>query len=571
MTTLYMDYTFQLIFMGTTLLGMIAGAVGVFAVLRQHSLLGDAISHAAFPGIAWAFLLTYSKNPAVLMVGGTISGLLGAACVSAIMRWSKLKYDTALGIVLSVFFGIGLMLMTSIQKKSISNQVVLNKFLFGNAATMLPEDIYLISIVGLLIMITVLFCWKQFFLLSFDPLYMHVLGYKRIWWDRLLALLLVFTIVVGLQTVGVVLMSTMLIAPAAAARQWTHHLPTLVGIAAFFGGLSALFAALLSCSIERLPTGPVMVVIVSVHSIFFTVMCTRSRTFMAAFKTSSPMNMIQLELLAIAIMAALSCALPGIFLVLRGVALMSDAISHAILLGIIVMFLMVQDLSSPWLLFGAAAAGLLTVACTELLISTERIKKDTAIGLVFPLFFSIGIILITWYARDVHLDSDMVLLGDIALAPFHRFYSAGIDLGPSALWQLGGIFIFNLFMIILCFKELAIATFDPQYAAVIGFSPGIAHYLIMTLTSITAVAAFDIVGAIVVVALMIVPAATAYLLTRQLKQMMVLTLALSMGASIGGYMCAYLLDVSIAGSIAFVAGLLFLGALLFQPEMMKAT
>ncbi len=282
------------------------------------------------------------------------------------------------------------------------------------------------------------------------------------------------------------------------------------------------------------------------------------------------MSVIQLELLAIAIMAAAACSLPGVFLVLRGVALMSDAISHAILLGIVVMFLLVHDLSSPWLLFGATIAGLVTVACTEALINTNRIKKDTAIGLVFPLFFSIGIILITWYARDVHLDSDMVLLGDVALAPFERFYLWGHDVGPYALWQLSGIFLLNAAVIALCFKELALATFDPQYAAVIGFTPVLIHYLIMSLTSITAVAAFDIVGAIVVVALMIVPAATAYLLTSRLRQMIVLTLELSFLAAIGGYGCAYLADVSIAGSIATVAGLIFLGVFVLQIETNRA-
>lgn len=278
------------------------------------------------------------------------------------------------------------------------------------------------------------------------------------------------------------------------------------------------------------------------------------------------MSVIQLELLAIAIMAAAACSLPGVFLVLRGVALMSDAISHAILLGIVVMFLLVHDLSSPWLLFGATIAGLVTVACTEALINTNRIKKDTAIGLVFPLFFSVGIILITWYARDVHLDSDMVLLGDVALAPFERLYLWGQDVGPYALWQLSGIFLLNAAVIALCFKELALATFDPQYAAVIGFSPVLVHYLIMSLTSITAVAAFNIVGAIVVVALMIVPAATAYLLTSRLRQMIALTLGLSFLSAIGGYGCAYLADVSIAGSIATVAGLIFLGAFMLQTE-----
>src|SRR3989344_6639955 len=144
------------------------------------------------------------------------------------------------------------------------------------------------------------------------------------------------------------------------------------------------------------------------------------------------MNWICIELVLVAIVTAIACALPGLFLVLRGVALMSDAISHAMLLGIILMFLVIHNLNSPLLLLGAALAGLATVLVTELLIGTHKVKKDTAIGLVFPAFFSLGIVLITLYARDVHLDTDMVLLGELAFVPFSRLIIAGYDCGPYA-------------------------------------------------------------------------------------------------------------------------------------------
>ncbi len=270
------------------------------------------------------------------------------------------------------------------------------------------------------------------------------------------------------------------------------------------------------------------------------------------------MSLIQVELLAIAVAAAIACSLPGVFLLLRGVALMSDAISHAILLGIVVMFLAVQQLHSHWLLWGAAAAGMVTVWCTEKLIQTGRIKKETAIGLVFPLFFSIGVILISLYARNVHLDSDMVLLGDIAFSPFHRLCINGWDMGPYALWQLGGVVLINLFAIALFFKELRMVAFDPEYAQVSGFSPVRMHYLIMLLASITAVAAFDIVGSIVVVALMITPAATAFLLTNQLHTMIAFSLFFGGCAALFGCIFAFLCDVSIAGSIALMAGIFFM-------------
>ncbi len=275
---------------------------------------------------------------------------------------------------------------------------------------------------------------------------------------------------------------------------------------------------------------------------------------------------IQLHILIIAIVTSVACVLPGIFLVLRGVALMSDAISHAILLGIIVSFLLVQNLQSPLLIIGAALAGILTVVCTELLIQTKRLKKDAAIGLVFPLFFSVGVILISQYARNVHLDVDMVLLGEIVFAPFNRLIINGVDCGPHALWVMGTILCINGLLFWLFYKELALATFDQNLARILGFSPVVVYYGLMTMTSITAVGAFDVVGSIVVVALMITPPATAYLLSNQLFSMTIISIVLSIMSSLSGYCMAYVFDVSIAGSIASMTGIFFIITLLFSPN-----
>ncbi len=269
----------------------------------------------------------------------------------------------------------------------------------------------------------------------------------------------------------------------------------------------------------------------------------------------------QLEILIIACLTAAACVLPGVFLILRGMALMSDAISHAILLGIVLMFFLVKNLSSPWLLIGASLAGLATVALTERLIQSKRLKKDAAIGLVFPLFFSLGVILISQYGRMLHLDADMVLLGELAFAPFNRLIIAGTDYGPYALWVMGTLLLLNGIFVTLFYKELKLATFDPIFTYTIGFSPALIHYALMTITSVTAVGAFDVVGSIVVVALMITPPATAYLLTKDLTQMIVLSLGFGLAAAIGGYALAYQIDASIAGSIATMCGILFAGVL----------
>lgn len=278
------------------------------------------------------------------------------------------------------------------------------------------------------------------------------------------------------------------------------------------------------------------------------------------------MNYLHLHILTIASLVSCACAIPGVFLVLRGIALMSDAISHAILPGIVLMFLFVHQLASPLLIVGASLAGIATVMLTELLIQTKRLKKDAAIGLVFPLFFSVGVLLISMFTRDVHLDTDMVLLGELAFAPFNRLIIFGIDCGPYALWTLATLMIVNFIMLALFYKELALTTFDHTLAHTLGFSPTRMYYGLMTITSITTVAAFDSVGSIVVVALTITPAATAYLITRRLPTMIAASIGISMSASLVGYSAAALADVSIAGSIAVINGFIFCYALLFAPR-----
>jgi manganese/zinc/iron transport system permease protein len=274
----------------------------------------------------------------------------------------------------------------------------------------------------------------------------------------------------------------------------------------------------------------------------------------------------QLEIQAIAAIVAAACALPGVFLVLRRMALISDAITHAILPGIVLAFFVVEDLSSPLLVVGAATLGLVTVVLVELLRRTELVREDAAIALVFPVLFSIGVVLIARFADDVHLDIDAVLLGELAFAPFDRWVVAGYDLGPSALWLMGGILVLNALFITVLYKELKLATFDAGLALALGFSPALVHYGLMALVSITAVGAFDAVGSILVVALMIAPPATAYLLTDRLPAMIGLAALIGVCGGIGGYWLAHWFDLSIAGSMATVVGAAFAAAWLLAPQ-----
>ena len=278
------------------------------------------------------------------------------------------------------------------------------------------------------------------------------------------------------------------------------------------------------------------------------------------------MTTAQIEIQLIAAVTAAACALPGVFLVLRRMAMMSDAISHTVLLGIVIGFFLTADLASPLLILGAAVTGLLTVSLVELLFRTRLVKEDAAIGLVFPALFSIAVILISRYAGDVHLDTDAVLMGELAFAPFERFSPFGYDIGPVSFYLMSGILLINLLFITLFYKELKLATFDAGLAAALGFAPGFIHYGLMALVSVTTVGAFDTVGSILVVALMVAPPITAYLLTDSLPRMIGLSVLAGCLSAVGGYWLAHLLDASIAGSMASMAGSLFVLAYLLAPQ-----
>lgn len=284
-----------------------------------------------------------------------------------------------------------------------------------------------------------------------------------------------------------------------------------------------------------------------------------------SIKTQS-MSLPQIEIQIIALIVAIACAIPGVFLVLRKMALISDAISHSILPGIVIGFFLTQDLNSPWLILLAAFTGIITVILVEAIQKTKLVKEDTAIGLVFPALFSIGVILIAQNANDVHLDVDAVLLGELAFAPFDRLVWETTDLGPKSIWVMASILTLILVLLKLFYKELKVSTFDAGLSAAMGLSPMLMHYGLMSVSSITIVGAFDAVGAILVVAMMIAPAASAYLLTSHLKKMIGLSIFFGSFAAISGYWLSYLLDASISGAITTMLTVIFLLVYLFAPK-----
>ena len=271
------------------------------------------------------------------------------------------------------------------------------------------------------------------------------------------------------------------------------------------------------------------------------------------------------ETLVILIITALACSLIGSFLVLRNLSMVSDAISHAVLLGIVIAYFITRDVNSPFLIIGAGIFGVITVFCIDMLLKSKLVKEDSATGIIFSLFFSIAVIIISKYARNVHIDIDTVFMGEIIYAPLNTMSVFGISISKS-LFYLSIMLLLNLLFIIIFYKELKITTFDAGHAMLSGFSLTLIYYILMTLVSTTAVAAFDAVGAILVVSFLIVPASSAYLICKKLSSLLILTVIYAIFNSLVGFWLALYFNVNISGMCAFIAGLSFLITLIFNKN-----
>jgi manganese/zinc/iron transport system permease protein len=257
------DFTVRSVMLGAALVGVVAGALGSFALLRRQSLLGDTLSHAALPGITLGFLVSGSRALTPILSGALISGALAALFVLLLTRTTRLKDDAALGVSLSLFFAVGTVLLSYVQRHAGASQAGLDAFLFGQAAAVLPGDLYLIGGVGLLALLALASLWKEFKAVTFDPDFALSLGLPVLALEMVLTLLIAVAVVLGLQLVGVILMVALIVAPAAAARQWTRRLESMVVLAAAFGAVSGVVGALVSASVRGMATGPVIVLAAS--------------------------------------------------------------------------------------------------------------------------------------------------------------------------------------------------------------------------------------------------------------------------------------------------------------------
>ncbi len=267
----------------------------------------------------------------------------------------------------------------------------------------------------------------------------------------------------------------------------------------------------------------------------------------------------------IASLVAINCSLIGSYLVLRKLAMMGDAIAHSVLPGIVIAFLLAGSRTSLVVLIGAGSVGIVATLLMEFLHGQVRLQPDAAIGVNFTWLFALGIILISLFSKKIDLDPDCILYGEIAYAPLDTWVGpGGIDLGPRAVYILAVLLLANLSFILISYKELSITTFDPAFSTSIGMNTTLWHYLLMGATSFTTVAAFEVVGAILVVALLVVPPATAYLLTQRLHNMLGIASLVGILTALGGYYLAVWVNGSIAGAMATTAGFFFLVTFLVQ-------
>ncbi|AWE07836.1 iron ABC transporter [Lysinibacillus sp. 2017] len=266
--------------------------------------------------------------------------------------------------------------------------------------------------------------------------------------------------------------------------------------------------------------------------------------------------MIEFWIVLTGILVGVTCGLAGVFLILRKLAMIADAISHTVLFGMVMAFIITQSLSGIWMLVGAAIAGILTTYIVQVL-QASGIQKDAAIGVTFTSLFALGVLLITLFAANVHLDVEHVLMGEIAFVPWDTWTIFSLTM-PKAVWMLGIVLFINIVFLVLLYKELKLTTFDPVYAATIGLPVVLIHYSFMTTISLTTVSSFDSVGAILVIAMLIGPAATAYLISRSITQMFLWSMSFGVMAAVFGYYVAKYLDTSISGMMATAVGFIFI-------------
>ena len=648
-------YNTLVVVAGVAPLGAAAGLIGSFAVLRKQSLTGDAIAHAALPGVCTGFLLAGERSLPLMLLGALVSGILGMVVISLLGRFTRVKQDSAIGVVLSVFPGLGFVMMRMIQSHGeTGSQAGLESFIFGATARMTRGDVYWILSAGGICAALILLLYKELKVVSFDGGFARSLGWPVLALDLALTSAIALTVVIGLSSVGVVMMAALLILPGASARFWTNRLSRMLWIATGLGLVTGVVGALLSASFANLPAGPI-IVLTGTSFFVFSVLFGTQRGFVVRWVTrrrnerellamqlppladvgpasrgdlrgidfpshdpgykSSPATAKQtrptprvskpkatrlpwllpaayfaavlglaalwlwrmhglgvstntlaydLGTITIGIVGNASCAILGCYLVLRRMSLLGDAIAHSVLPGLVAAYLLSGQTYGPPIFLGAMVMGLVTSFLTQSLHTWGKVAEDASIGVVFTSLFALGVIMIETLAKSAHLD-DCVIDGQLEYAWYTSASLFGWEM-PRAMASVGPALALVLLFVAVFWKELKIVAFDPALAAAMGFRVMLVHYLLMAMVAGVTVSAFESLGSILVVAMLIVPAATAAMMTERLWSMMLWSVLFASTSAIFGYLGAKALNTNAAGMTAVVAGIQFGGAVLLAPR-----
>jgi manganese/zinc/iron transport system permease protein len=659
------SYNTTVVLAGSALLGAGAGVVGSFAVLRRRALTGDALSHATLPGLCLAFLVLGERSLPAMLFGALCTGVLGVAVISALRRWTRIKEDAAIGIVLGVFFGAGIALSGIIQKLvTAGSKAGLESYIFGKTAGMIASDVYLIGGMSAVCTLLIVLLYKEFKLAVFDAGFATAQGWPVWRLDMLLMSLVAVAVVIGLPAVGAVLMAALLILPAAAARFWTDRLGVMLILSAAFGMTMGVVGTAISVQVDRIPTGPIIVVTGSliflasmlfaprrgalarglsqlrfrrqlaageipvdevaetiVRPVLFTwleqpeendLREAQKRSIVGAGKavssgrdsfqhrpptpsgTASWSSYVAIQIgfialgglalfvawwlslspddrplvgwtIVIGCLVNIPCAILGCYLVLQRMSLLGDAISHAVLPGIVLAFLLTGQITGWPILAGAMVFGLLTAFLTHALKDLGRVPEDSSMGIVYTTLFAIGVILVSRHAAGTHLDVDCVLYGLLDTVAIDQIQIGSWEV-PAVLPTMLAMCIVVASFVALFWKELKIASFDAGLATAMGISAGVMHYLLMAVVAGVTVTAFEAIGSILVIAMLIVPAATAHLLSDRLGPMIGCAVVVAMLSAILGDMGAQYFNTNVAAMMAVAAGLLFTLAVFFAPQ-----
>lgn len=763
---LLQDANTRVVLLGACALGIAAGAVGCFAVLRKRSLMGDAVAHAALPGVCAAYFVVGERNFPALLLGALVFGVIASAFVTFVKSFTRIKEDAAIAMAIGGFFGLGIVLSRLIQNQPGGNRAGLDGFIFGKAASMVRSDALTIALVALGVLGVIAVCYKEFKVLCFDRAFAAGMGLPTLALDLLLMVLVCVCTVVGLPAVGVVLMVALLVIPPVAARFWTESLGATVLLSSVFGGASGLLGTVLSATLPSpdgalsrgWPTGPLIVLVAA--AMFACSMLASPRRGLLAdglrrwslrrriamqnllrdvyesleargefagiwraeavardgrfapsvvhralrehliapgpggfvltsdglraasrvvrahrlwerylieqaeiaadhvdrdadeiehilparlieqlearlaeegrlpgvvalttvpesphpiasagsgrFKAMGMIAVLALVGLAArpalaersmasiasiapagdaawfhvgsyevrsddlwtagtAVLCSVACAVIGCFLVLRRLSLLGDAISHAILPGLAVAFMLTQSRSPSAMVAGALAVGVMTALLSGGLSRWGKVPEDASMGVVFTTLFAVGVILISFTARDIDLDPGCVLYGLIEFVPFDTVRLGGFEV-PRAFAWLGAALALNVGLIVAFYKELKIVCFDPELATSMGISAAVVHYGLMSAVAGTCVASFEAVGSILVIAMLVAPGATAHLLTDRLSRMLTLSAVIAAACAVSGYAAAVWLNTSVAGMIATLALLVFILTAIGSPR-----